>query len=383
MKLSIRVYPRSKSIDESFQRLLTENILPLASRRCPHQVDAYINDPAVAALFDYYCDALESIFQFYATADARSSRALVNHAVAAGTAGTGYGPFGATTTLTTAGRSPGRATRASNSMKEALGYHELLKFASDFDLSNSVILSTLEIGDIYLSSIKSVQPDSTIRKLNFPEFWEVLIRCALIAYSKISDSTILDKIRGLFLYMWRSMNQAIPRAFNERRNVSTYAGDLLAGAMLFNKRFTAQWAADGHRDYLSPEVRPFESGKTVLARLMMSNSSSLLRDSSESEESPSKEMQQTSSSSSSRAFLPAASPLSRSDNFAAASSTSSSSSSYPLANPSPQVSAASMYMKHADSTSPGNRSAAYKYLGANVHNNYGAPPSANSDVYGY
>jgi hypothetical protein len=30
----------------------------------------------------------------------------------------------------------------------------MLKFASDFGLSSSVILSTLEIGDIYLSSIK-------------------------------------------------------------------------------------------------------------------------------------------------------------------------------------------------------------------------------------
>ena len=32
MKLSIRVYPRSRSVDEAFQRLLMDNILPLASR---------------------------------------------------------------------------------------------------------------------------------------------------------------------------------------------------------------------------------------------------------------------------------------------------------------------------------------------------------------
>ena len=40
------------------------------------------------------------------------------------------------------------------SLQEAVGYAEFLKFASDFDLSSSVILSTLEIGDIFLSSIK-------------------------------------------------------------------------------------------------------------------------------------------------------------------------------------------------------------------------------------
>jgi hypothetical protein len=33
MKLSYKVYPDSASIDDSFQRLLMENILPLASRR--------------------------------------------------------------------------------------------------------------------------------------------------------------------------------------------------------------------------------------------------------------------------------------------------------------------------------------------------------------
>jgi hypothetical protein len=38
--------------------------------------------------------------------------------------------------------------------------------------------------------------------------------------------------------------------------------------MLFNKRFTAAWAADGYRDYLSPEQRRPETGKAVLTRLL-------------------------------------------------------------------------------------------------------------------
>ena len=131
-----------------------------------------------------------------------------------------------------------------------------------------MILSTLEIGDIFLSSLRTVDHESTIRKLTFPEFWEALVRCALVAYSKISDSSVIDKIRGLFLYMWRAINRSVPRAFAERRNVSTYAGDLLAGAMLFNKRFTAAWAADGYRDYLAPDAPPLESGKAVLTRML-------------------------------------------------------------------------------------------------------------------
>ena len=107
-------------------------------------------------------------------------------------------------------------------MKDALGYNEFLKFASDFDLSNSVILSTLELGDIYLSSIKvrsaamkpphhsstlcsillpasflpshvrqqPVDGDTTIRKLTFVEFWEAIVRAALVAYSKVRPAEI-------------------------------------------------------------------------------------------------------------------------------------------------------------------------------------------------
>ena len=162
-------------------------------------------------------------------------------------------------------------------MKEALGYAEFLKFAQAFDLSSSTILSTIELGDIYLSSIKSSDPNALMHKLTFPEFWEALVRCALVAYGKISAVTIVDKIRGLLLYMWRAINGSVPKAWGDvRRGGSTNPGDLLAGAMLFNKRFTAVWAADGYRDYLSPPPPAAEDGQTVLARLKGGSSAARL-----------------------------------------------------------------------------------------------------------
>lgn len=45
-------------------------------------------------------------------------------------------------------------------------------------------------------TLQAVEPDSTIRKLSFHEFWESLLRCALVAYSKISNTSVIDKIRG-------------------------------------------------------------------------------------------------------------------------------------------------------------------------------------------
>lgn len=248
MKISAKVYPDSVTIDDAFQKLLMENILPLASRRCPDAVDVFLEDEEVNALFGYYADAMQQIFQYYASMGSIKAKARKGAA----------SPVGLP-----------RSRRPGNSMKDSLGYGEFLRFAADFSLSSSVILSTLEIGDIYLSSLRPIEGEQTVRKLSFVEFKEALVRCALVAYSKISDASILDKIRGLFLYMWRSINKSVPKAMDRRSNSSTYHGDLLAGAVLFNKRFTAQWAADGYRDYLSSESEEAETGKTVLGRLLL------------------------------------------------------------------------------------------------------------------
>jgi len=134
-----------------------------------------------------------------------------------------------------------------------------------------VLLTTYELGDIFLSSLKF--SDAELRALSYTEFLQALVRCALVAYSKISESTILDKIRGLFLYMWRSINKNVPRAWDGKRKGSTYTGDLLAGAAIFNRRFTAQWAADGHRDYLAPPPVVQETGRIGLDRVLSNDQS--------------------------------------------------------------------------------------------------------------
>eukprot|EP00944_MAST-04C_sp_MAST-4C-sp1_P011883 g11883.t1 len=241
MRLSSKVYPNADTVDDAFQQLLMENVLPLASRRSPDPVSIHMENEEVQDLFAYFSDALFLLYQFYATA-ADAKRRKDTHS--------------------------SKARRHVNSMKECLGYNEFLRFALDFNLSSNVILSTLEIGDIYLSSIKVTDGHENIRKLTFAEFWEALVRCALVAYSKISNASPGDKIRGLFLYMWRSINDTVPRAIEERRNVTTYMGDLINGSMAFNVKFTAMWAKDGYRDYLSPKPLAREEARDVLSRLL-------------------------------------------------------------------------------------------------------------------
>ena len=218
-----------------------------------------MNDEDVIKLYSYFGDALEQIFQFYGTSSVPGGKARK----------AGTPSKMAASTLSSVSRS----SMGVNSMKAALGYGAFLKLAADFDLSNTVILSTRELGDIFLSAIRLDDRAPAVRKITFDEFWEALVRCAMRAYSKISHSTPLDRVRGLFLYMWRAITRSVPRAFNDRRNVSTYAGDLLSGAMLFNKRFTAMWAEDGYRDYLTPVPVKEESGAAVLARLTQGGTS--------------------------------------------------------------------------------------------------------------
>lgn len=190
MKLAIKVYPRSKSVDDAFQRLLMDNVLPLASRRAPDDISMFLENDDVRRLAEYYGDALEQIFSFYATADKRTHAQIASLSASAALAAGGAG-------MSLGGRPPagGRATKSSNSMKEALSYPAFLTFAAAFDLSNSVLISNVELGDIYLSSLKNVTPDASSRKLSYDEFFEALVRCALVGYSKVSDVSVLDKVR--------------------------------------------------------------------------------------------------------------------------------------------------------------------------------------------
>lgn len=92
-----------------------DNILPLASRRCPDNIDSFLESVDVQRLFGYYSDALEGVFSFYATSDKRSQTALLMQAVKLGHV---TGPFAASQSLTVSGRSPSRATRGANTMKD-------------------------------------------------------------------------------------------------------------------------------------------------------------------------------------------------------------------------------------------------------------------------
>jgi hypothetical protein len=130
MLVSIKVYPNEESSNQSFQRLLSANVFPLASRRNPESIEEYLDDPFVRHLQQTFATGLGKMFSFYSL-------------------------FCSKRLLTLSSRVEDRG----NSMKGlAFGYPEFLRFASDFKLTKRIstanLLSTLELGDVYLSCVK-------------------------------------------------------------------------------------------------------------------------------------------------------------------------------------------------------------------------------------
>jgi hypothetical protein len=115
MKLSVKLYARtSRSRDEAFEELLSNHVLPLASRRCPEDVSAFLQNESVAKLFDYYGDALRQIFTYYASEDRGTHVSQAGYG-SVHAQGSGMG-------MSHSSAEPVRATRAINTMKEAMSY---------------------------------------------------------------------------------------------------------------------------------------------------------------------------------------------------------------------------------------------------------------------
>jgi len=84
-RLSVKLYPEALSRVAAFERLLSENVLPLASRRCPDDVESFVRSGEVRQLLDFYSDALRSFFTHFAggggAAQARATPLLEEEAL--------------------------------------------------------------------------------------------------------------------------------------------------------------------------------------------------------------------------------------------------------------------------------------------------------------
>lgn len=245
-------YPNSANADEAMLHLLMDNVLPLASRRNILRVQHVMEEAAVVTLFTFFENSIKAVFDFYAANATNSKGTKTMTRVTASSVHKSFDDHQA--------QVDAMEKQKEGKMKAAksgttVGYDEFLRFSVDFGVTSSLGLTTLDVGDIYLSVCS--HSDYHIQGVNFEEFWESMVRCALKAfkdYNKLSNGI---KVKCFLLYIWRHIQASIREQMHGENNtgdLSSYKGGLIRGAQLLNERFLSMWAKDNYQDYLLGEA---------------------------------------------------------------------------------------------------------------------------------
>jgi hypothetical protein len=119
-------------------------------------------------------------------------------------------------------------------------------------------LTALDLGDVYLTVISAQNFATALRPLTLKEFWEVrsiyiytltymfftyhtlfmqaLVRCALIAFRSNVKISTEDKLKAMFLFIWRHVQETMQEQLSghdnkEKKNIfSSSKGGLLKGS---------------------------------------------------------------------------------------------------------------------------------------------------------
>ena len=216
----------------------------------------------------YFGVGLESLFTHYATHDDNKIRQRLLD-VRGGGGDRDDAESIASSSVASSTTANNRSPRKRRSeMRSYLRYEDFLsQFCVDFDLG-SVPLSAYDMGRAYLSvlvrlnkSLGAKHPDA-VGRLDFDSFWEVLVRCSEFAYGHLYDVTPENRLKALLIHLWKGLDR-IEETYTGRR----YGDALMRACTIFNQRFTAMWARDGHRDYLSPIVEVTLDGRELLDEL--------------------------------------------------------------------------------------------------------------------
>ena len=290
MKLAVQCYPSSKTCEDALQQLLMDNVLPFASRRRPVDITPFLNQSPIEHLYKYYEESLMNLFVYYASASDHK-KLQVN------TAASGISPKGKTfDDISLEISSIDKKRVVANSQINHIGYADFLRFCGDYGLS-SMGLTMLDLGDIYLTVIGFKAYELSFRKLNFKDFWQALIRCALVAFRGLAHASTEDKVKGMLLHVWRRIKStAQPNAATAGSAGQIRASQVRESlhsailpvrthrhrpySQLYNERFVSAWTRDKYRDYLQPVQAPSVyaedtfASKSVLQNIISRNNKS-------------------------------------------------------------------------------------------------------------
>eukprot|EP01038_Epipyxis_sp_PR26KG_P014795 gene14795-19879_t len=304
--IAVKCYPSSQSKEEAMQQLLLENILPLASRRAPISVSKLMNQSPIESLFKYYEDSFLELFMFYcsSTEGAGKSKNITtsyhssqktfdeqnpdlaqglqespNNRTRANSNSSNVNNKNSQNNNNTSLNSP--VLNSPNSRQQRMAYADFVyRFANDFGLQTSLGLTNLELGEIFLSSTSINNFSTSLRKMEFSEFWEAFVRCALVAFKSKTEITTENKVKGLLLYVWKYLQNTVTDHMTGYGTMSgggfnAYKGRLIKGAQMLNERFVSAWTKDEYKDYVESSSKMSSPVKSPQKKQNLQSSLSL------------------------------------------------------------------------------------------------------------
>jgi hypothetical protein len=256
-RLSSKLYPAAPSQNEAFQTLLMENILPLAHRRNPQTIRTQLDNVLVRGVQNEFHDAILELYTFFASESQEEDRKSKGTSLK----GLGFDELAAQTSRAKA------ATRGSimfsvNSPEygttKSLTQQHWMKFAADFGLSSSMLLTQIEVSDIFLSSVIVQGKGGTPgRKMRFDQFWEAIVRCALLAWRNVVSASSENKIRALMVFMWKHFQEKVNEMNSSSRDLgqtdqAMHNRALVKASEKLMAKVVTMWSESGYKDFLAP-----------------------------------------------------------------------------------------------------------------------------------
>ena len=132
---------------------------------------------------------------------------------------------------------------------QVVGHKKFLEFVCDFNLTKSSMITSHDMGAIFMASQKTKHMDDP-GCLTFEEFWEALCRCALVAYAD-KQVDLPEKLKALFLLMTREIKWSDANDGSHLRSVDSNPHHFYLGAKQFQNAVVGQWMDDGKPDYIN------------------------------------------------------------------------------------------------------------------------------------
>ena len=256
-RLSAKLFPGASSQNDAFQTLLMENILPLAHRRNPQTIRSQLDNAAVLGVQTEFRDAMLELYTFFASESQDEDRKTKATALNASS-------FDEVAAQTSRAKTYKRGSimfsvnSAEYGTTKSLAHQHWMKFAADFGLSSSVLLTQIEVSDIYLSSVVVQGKGGTPgRKMRFDQFWEAIVRCALLAWRNVTTASSENKIRALLVFMWKHFQEKVNEMNSGQRDMgqtdlAVHNRGLVKASEKLMAKVVTMWANSGYKDFLAP-----------------------------------------------------------------------------------------------------------------------------------